>query len=283
MRFISFVRCGATGFGAHVDGGIVDLTGRLSPGVRTLKDAVARDLLAEAAAFAAARAPAYQPSDVTLLPVIPDPGKILCVGVNYEMHRAETRRTATGHPTIFTRFADTLVAHEAAMVKPSVSDRFDFEGELAVIIGRGGRGIAEGAAMDHVAGVAPLNDGSVRDFQRHTSQFTPGKNFPATCGFGPAMVTLDEIGDVTALPIETRLNGEVMQQASLSDLIFTIPRIIAYVSTFTALAPGDAIATGTPGGVGDRREPPVYMADGDVVEVAIGAAGTLRNPVRTQR
>jgi 2-keto-4-pentenoate hydratase/2-oxohepta-3-ene-1,7-dioic acid hydratase in catechol pathway len=126
-------------------------------------------------------------------------------------------------------------------------------------------------------------DGSVRDFQRHTGQFTPGKNFPATGGFGPALVTSDEIGDVMALPIATRVNGEVLQEASLSDLIFTIPRVIAYVSTFTPLAPGDVIATGTPGGVGERREPPVFLKDGDIVEVDVGRAGTLRNVVMAER
>jgi 2-keto-4-pentenoate hydratase/2-oxohepta-3-ene-1,7-dioic acid hydratase in catechol pathway len=222
-------------------------------------------------------------SDVTLLPPIPDPAKILCVGVNYEMHRQETKRETVGHPTLFTRFADTLVAHGAAVVKPRVSERLDFEGELALVVGRGGRNIPEERALDHVAGYAPFMDGSVRDFQRHTGQFTPGKNFPATGGFGPALVTSDEIGDVTALPIATRVNGEVLQEASLSDLIFTIPRVIAYVSTFTPLAPGDVIATGTPGGVGERREPPVFLKDGDIVEVDVGRAGTLRNVVMAER
>jgi len=279
MQFISFVRCGRTGFGALAGGGVVDLTRRLGHRARSLRHVVALDLLAEAADAAAGRAPDLALSDVTLLPPIPDPGKVLCVGVNYEMHRRETKREVVGHPTIFTRFADTLVGHGAAVVKPAASDRLDFEGELALVIGRGGRNIPEESALAHVAGYAPFMDGSVRDWQRHTGQFTPGKNFPATGGFGPALVTPDEIGDVTALPIETRVNGEVMQKASLADLIFSIPRVIAYVSAFTPLAPGDVIATGTPGGVGERREPPVWLKDGDVVEVDVGRAGTLRNVV----
>lgn len=283
MQFISFVRCGRTGFGALVDGGVVDLTRRLGHRARSLRHAIAEDLLAEAAGVAADRAPEFALSDVTLLPPIPDPGKILCVGVNYEMHRQETKRDPVEKPTIFTRFADTLVAHGAAIVKPAASDRLDFEGELALVIGRGGRNIPEERALEHVAGYAPFMDGSVRDFQRHTGQFTPGKNFPATGGFGPALVSTDEVGDVTGLPIETRVNGEVMQKASLSDLIFTIPRVIAYVSVFTPLAPGDVIATGTPGGVGERREPPVWLKDGDVVEVDVGRAGTLRNVVLAER
>jgi len=283
MQFISFVRRGRVGFGALVGDGVVDLSGRLGPRARSLRHAIAAERLAEAADFVAGRAPEMALSDVTLLPPIPDPAKIMCVGVNYEKHREETRREAVGHPTIFTRFADTLVAHGAAIVKPVASDRLDFEGELALVIGRGGRNIPAERALHHVAGYAPFMDGSVRDFQRHTGQFTPGKNFPATGGFGPALVTPDEIGDVTALPIATRVNGETMQEASLSDLIFTIPRVIAYVSTFTPLEPGDVIATGTPGGVGERREPPVFLKDGDVVEVDVGRAGTLRNVVMAER
>ncbi|WP_108660955.1 fumarylacetoacetate hydrolase family protein [Acuticoccus kandeliae] len=277
MQFVSYVRQGRPGFGVRTSGGIIDLASHL--GVGTLRDALAADLLELVAPIVEGRAAEFALSDVTLLPVIPDPGKVLCVGVNYETHRTETKRPEVDHPTIFTRFADTLIAHGAPLIKPTLSDRFDFEGELAIIIGRGGRNIPESAAMDHIAGYAPFMDGSVRDYQRHTSQFTPGKNFPGTGGFGPAMVTPDEIGDVSALPIETRLNGEVVQSSTLSHLIFSIPQVIAYVSAWTPLAPGDVIATGTPGGVGERRDPPLFMKDGDVVEVVLGKAGTLRHPV----
>lgn len=279
MKFASYVRTGTPGFGAVIDGGIVDLTGRIAPGVLTLRGALTAGMLPAAADYAKGRTPDLSWSDVTLLPVVPDPGKILCVGLNYETHRAETKRPDAKHPTIFTRFADSQIGHRQPIMKPAISDMLDYEGEMAVVICRGGRCIDEGAALNHVAGYACYNDATLRDWQRHTHQFIPGKNFPATGAFGPVMVTADEVGDYTRLPIETRLNGEVMQQATLADLIFSVARLISYCSRFTPLAPGDVIVTGTPGGVGDRREPPVYMKAGDVVEVDIGMLGTLRNPV----
>jgi 2-keto-4-pentenoate hydratase/2-oxohepta-3-ene-1,7-dioic acid hydratase in catechol pathway len=225
------------------------------------------------------RAPEFSTADVTVLPPITDPSKILCVGLNYAKHQAETGRPDVEHPTIFTRFADSQVGHLQPMIKPDQSARFDYEAELAVVIGQGGRFISEDDALSHVAGYACYNDGSIRDWQRHTSQFTPGKNFPGTGAFGPYLVTPDEVGDYRKLPIESRLNGEVMQKATLADLIFPIPRLLSYISEFTALSSGDVIVTGTPGGVGDRREPPVYMVPGDVIEVDIGIVGTLVNPI----
>ncbi|WP_027487408.1 fumarylacetoacetate hydrolase family protein [Allorhizobium undicola] len=279
MKFVSYTRMGRPGFGALVEGGIVDLTGRLADNCTTLKQAILDDLLEIAADYAEDRHPELALSDVTLLPVIPDPQKILCIGVNYVAHREETKRPEVQYPTVFTRYADTQVAHGQPIIKPKSSTSLDFEAELAVIIGRGGRNIDEGDAMEHVAGYACYHDGSVRDWQRHTSQFVPGKNFPATGGFGPALVTADEIDDYTALTITGRLNGEVMQQASLQDLIFSIPQLIAYLSSFTALSAGDVIVTGTPGGVGERREPPVFLKAGDVYEVDIPGIGRLVNPV----
>lgn len=279
MKFTSFTRLGTTGFGAVIAGGIVDLTGRLGQEVTTLKSLIAADLIGAAADYVDGRLADLALSDVTLLPVIPDAGKILCVGLNYETHRAETKRPDARYPTMFTRYTDSQIAHGAAMVLPSVSDQLDYEGEMAVIIGRGGRNIAEATALSHVAGYACYNDGTVRDWQRHTHQFGPGKTFPGTGGFGPYMVTADEVGDYSKLPIRTRLNGEVMQDATLSDLIFPVQRLISYISTYTPLSAGDVIVTGTPGGVGDRREPPVYLKPGDVVEVEIGLLGTLVNPV----
>jgi 2-keto-4-pentenoate hydratase/2-oxohepta-3-ene-1,7-dioic acid hydratase in catechol pathway len=199
--------------------------------------------------------------------------------LNYAKHQAETGRPDVDHPTIFTRFADSQVGHLQPMIKPDQSVRFDYEAELAVVIGQGGRFISEDDALSHVAGYACYNDGSIRDWQRHTSQFTPGKNFPGTGAFGPYLVTPDEVGDYKKLPIESRLNGEVMQKATLADLIFPIPRLLSYISEFTPLSSGDVIVTGTPGGVGDRREPPIYMRPGDVIEVDIGIVGTLVNPI----
>ena len=215
------------------------------------------------------------------LPVIPNPGKLICVGLNYKTHVAETRRADSEHPSLFLRFNDSLAADGDELLRPAFSERFDWEGELAFVIGRGGRHIAKEDAFDHIAGYACFNDVSVRDWQRHTHQFTPGKNFPVTAPFGPWLVTRDEVADVRSLALQTRLNGSVMQQASLGDLIFDIPTIVAYVSRFTPLSPGDVIATGTPGGVGDRREPPLYMKHGDVVEVEITGLGVLRNRVGT--
>lgn len=279
MKLISYTRLGKCGFGAVTGGGIVDLTGKLTPHITSLKLAVEADALGAAADYVEGRTAELKLSDVNLLPVIPDAGKILCIGLNYKKHQIETGRPDADHPTVFVRYADSQVAHLQPLVKPAISERFDYEAELAIVIGKGGRAIAESDAMDHIAGYACYNDGSIRDWQRHTSQFTPGKTFPGTGAFGPYMVTPDEVGDYTKLPIELRLNGEIMQKASLADMQFPIPTLIAYCSTFTPLRPGDVIVTGTPGGVGDKRKPPVYLQPGDVVEVDLGRVGTLVNPV----
>lgn len=218
-------------------------------------------------------------ADVAFLPVIPNPDKIMCVGLNYEMHRQETGRSEVENPTIFARYANGQVGHLAPIVRPKVSSELDYEGELAVIIGTGGRYISRADAMSHVAGYACYNDGSIRDFQRHTHQFTPGKNFPGTGAFGPWMMTPDELGDLAKKRIQTRLNGVVVQDALFEQMIFDIPRQIEYCSTFTQLEPGDVIVTGTPGGVGAKRKPPLWMKPGDVVEVEIDGLAILRNPV----
>lgn len=221
----------------------------------------------------------YRLADVALLPVIPNPEKILCVGLNYATHVAETGREQKEHPAIFTRWADTLIADGDALVRPRETTRFDYEGELAIVIGRGGRRISREAALDHVAGYAVFNDGSARDWQRHNIQFTPGKNFPATGAFGPTLVLRDAIPDIASQRVQTRVNGQLVQDQPISDMIWDIATIIEYCSAFTPLAPGDVIATGTPGGVGDKRNPPLYLKGGDKVEVSIGTVGTLTNPV----
>jgi 2-keto-4-pentenoate hydratase/2-oxohepta-3-ene-1,7-dioic acid hydratase in catechol pathway len=279
MRFASYIRGGRPSFGAAVAGGYIDLTAKLGTGITTLKQAIAAERLEAAATWIEGRDAELTDADIALLPVIPDPGKILCIGLNYETHRAETKRPDAKYPTIFTRYADSQVAHGQPIVRPRVSTMLDYEGELAVVIGRGGRYVAEERAMSHVAGYMVYNDATARDWQRHTHQFTPGKNFPATGACGPCMVTADEIADHRQLTLTTRLNGTVMQQASLSDLIFPIARLISYCSAFTPLAPGDVIVTGTPGGVGDRREPPLYMKAGDRIEVDIPGVGLLANPI----
>lgn len=270
MKLVSFRHAGKSGFGLVDGDDVVDLT---TPDTLDLKTALALGLPSPDGR------PRLPLGDVDLAPVIPDPAKIFCIGVNYLDHRQEMGRAETGYPTIFLRFADTLTAHGAPLVRPRESERFDYEGELAVIIGAGGRRIPEAEAMNHVAGYACFNDGSVRDWQNHTTQFTPGKNFPATGGFGPWMVTADEVPDPSALTLTTRLNGQVVQNSTVDLLIFPIPALIAYISSFTALSPGDVISTGTPGGVGARRDPPLWMKDGDTVEVEISGVGTLRNTV----
>jgi len=279
MKLLSFTRLGKSCFGAVVKEGVIDLTGKLDPDVNSIKELIALNMQDQVEEYIAGKSKELSFSDITFLPVIPDPQKIMCVGLNYMEHKKETGRPDVENPTIFTRFADSQVAHLQPMIKPDKSERFDYEAEMAIIIGKGGRFISESESLDHIAGYACYNDGSIRNYQRHTSQYTPGKTFPGTGGFGPYMVTPNEVGDYTKLPIELRLNGNVMQKATLADLIFPIPRLISYISEFTALSPGDVIVTGTPGGVGDKRTPPVYMVPGDVVEVDIGMLGILKNPI----
>lgn len=229
----------------------------------------------------AAAQPRYALQDIAFLPPITKPDKIICVGLNYLSHILEGGRptpTPT-QPTIFTRFANSQVGHLQPMLRPRVSDRLDFEGELAVVIGKTGRHVPRAEAAAMIAGYSCYNDGSVRDWQRHTTQFTPGKNFPATGAFGPWLVTPDAFGDPAKATLETRLNGEVMQSATVDDLVFDVPALIEYCSSFTVLEPGDVIITGTTGGVGAYREPPIWLKPGDIVDVEISGIGVLRNPV----
>jgi len=212
-------------------------------------------------------------------PVIPNPSRILCVGVNYLEHIREMGRERPDYPTLFTRYPDTLVGHGEPVVRPRISTQYDYEGELAIVIGRPARYVRAADALEHVAGYTCFLDGSVRDWQRHTTQFIPGKNFPATGGCGPWLVTTDEIPDPARLELETRVNGEVLQSAPTSDLCFDVGQIIEYCSSFCLLNPGDIIATGTPSGVGFARNPPRWLVPGDVVEVEISGIGILRHNV----
>lgn len=244
----------------------------------SLQDAIAADALAGIDAGQATRRVPLE--GARFLPLLPAPGKILCVGLNYENHRKETGRAVVANPTIFTRFADSQTGHLCPIILPPESDRLDYEGELAVIIGRGGRRIPADRAFDHVAGYSCYNDGSIRDWQAHSIQFIPGKNWPETGAFGPWLVTPDEMGPIGPQRLQTRLNGQVMQDAVFDDMIFPIPRLIEYCSTFTPLSPGDVIVSGTPGGVGAKREPAVFMHEGDTVEVEIDGIGTLVNSIK---
>jgi len=271
-RYISFRRPDGTASFGRLDGETVqDLGAQGAPAF--LKDVLGDDLAALTATASFAR------TDVRLLPVVPNPGKILCVGLNYATHVAETGRDQKEFPAIFTRWADSLIADGEPLVRPPETTRFDYEGELAVVIGKGGRRIPRANALDHVAGYSVFNDGSVRDWQRHNIQFTPGKTFPGTGAFGPAMVTPDDVADLGSQRVQTRLNGELVQDQPISDMIWDVAFVIEYCSTFAPLSPGDVIVTGTPGGVGDKRQPPLYMKAGDVCEVSVGVIGTLTNPV----
>ena len=282
MKFASFTIDNTPSWGLVEGDDIADLGAVLRDRFPDLKSAIAADALTEAAA-AAPGAPRHPLAAIGFLPVIPNPDKILCIGLNYETHRKETGRTEVENPTVFGRFANSQTGHRTNIVRPRVSTDLDFEGELAIIIGKPGRYIAREDAWQHIAGYACYNDGSVRDFQRHTHQFTPGKNFPATGAFGPWLVTSDEIDDLGPLKLQTRLNGQVVQEATISQMIFDIPRQIEYCSSFTRLEPGDVIATGTPGGVGSRRTPPLWMKPGDVVEVEIDRIGLLCNGIADEQ
>ncbi len=274
MKLASYKTSKGAGYGVVAGDGIVDLTRRIGKKYPDLRALIAGSGLAQAQKIAkAAKKPDFKLARLTLLPVIPNPGKIVCVGLNYEEHRVETGRDKTENPALFIRVAESQVAHGQPIVMPRESTNLDFEGEIAVIIGRRGRRISEEDSWKHIAGYACYNDGSVRDWQRHTLQWTAGKNFSRTGGFGPWMVTRGDIADGEELTLETRLNGAVMQHA-------TTAQMIHYISVFTPLEPGDVIVTGTPGGVGARRNPPVWMKPGDTVEVEVSKVGTLVNTIK---
>ena len=281
MRLITYRHSNTETIGL-VDGDeVVDIGQEVNGEYPDLKALIAGDVH-QIVASARQKARRQPLAKVQLLPPITNPGKIICVGLNYESHRKETGRPEVSFPTLFTRFANTQIGHEQPIWRPAESTSLVYEGELAVVIGQGGWKIPENSALDHVAGYACYNDVSVRDWQRHTSQFTPGKNFLHSGPFGPWLVTTDEIPDPSRLTLTTRLNGEVMQHATTDLLIFTIPVLINYISRFTRLEPGDVIVSGTPGGVGFKRDPQVFMKPGDLVEVEISDIGVLANPIEAE-
>ena len=281
MKYVSFNRPGSKviSLGKVVNQDAVQIVELVSPDGKgtDLKTALAMhilDTLVEGETFTR--------EEIRLLPVVADPGKILCVGLNYESHRKEAGRAEAEHPAIFTRYADSLIAHGDPIIRPRISTKLDYEGELALVIGKVGRNIPEKDALDYVTGYACFNDASIRDWQKHNIQFTPGKNFPGTGAFGPYLITPDEVGNLEEQRVITRLNGEVLQDQPISDMIWPLATLINYISTFTPLSPGDVIVTGTPGGVGFKRTPPVWMSPGDVVEVSVGTVGTLVNPIEDE-
>lgn len=279
MRLVSYVTKDNTQSYGLVKGDTIrDAGAALGGKYADLRAVLAADALADLAAAAATGA-TYALGDVTLLSPLPNPDKIICVGLNYMSHINETGREKPKHPSIFTRYPSSVIGHDVPLIRPKASHDFDYEGELAVIIGKAGRHISEADALDHVAGYSCFNDGSIRDYQIHTTQFWPGKSFDDTGSMGPWIVTADELPNITEQTLMTRLNGQEVQKAGLDDLAIGIPQIIAYVSTVTKLLPGDVIATGTPGGVGKFRTPRLYMKPGDRCEVEITGIGTLVNGI----
>ncbi|PSS60591.1 5-oxopent-3-ene-1,2,5-tricarboxylate decarboxylase [Ensifer sp. NM-2] len=277
MRYASYLRDGSARTAALIDGkwydvGTETIVSRLQAGI----DLSQTESLARGGEF--------DLDEVTLLPLIATPPKIFCIGLNYLDHAAESPyKDRPSYPAVFPRYATSLVGHGQPIVRPQVSDQLDFEGELVAVIGKGGRHIRKADALSHVAGYSIFNEGSIRDYQFKSPQWTVGKNFDDTGAFGPVLVTADELPPgAHGLKIETRLNGTVMQRGNTADLIFPVAELIATLSEAITLQPGDVIVTGTPAGIGWARKPPVFMKDGDVCEIEIEGIGTLRNPVRDE-
>jgi 2-keto-4-pentenoate hydratase/2-oxohepta-3-ene-1,7-dioic acid hydratase in catechol pathway len=285
MKLLSYHLAGRDTWGVVLGDGVAELAQRT--GHATLVDFIASADFARRDALVVGLKADAQLGDIRFLPVIPQPEKIVCAVRNYMDHHQEVlaagmQRELSEEPPIFLRVWRSQTPHNGPIVRPRVSETLDWEGELAVVIGQGGRDIAEADAFNHVAGYSVYNDASVRDWQFHAKQIASGKNFESTGGFGPWMVTADEIEPGRQLKLVTRLNGETVQSSHTGHMIFSIPKLIAYASTIFTLVPGDVIATGTPAGVGWSRKPQWFMKPGDVVEVEIEAIGTLRNPVVAQ-
>jgi acylpyruvate hydrolase len=281
MRIVNFEKAGVPGIAADDGSGWHGLTERESRFPGTLSDLIAQraDLLRASADLL--RMNAVDLNAVRILSPVPKPPKIICVGLNYDDHLEESGLKKPVYPEIFARFATSLIAHGEPIRRPPESSTLDYEAELAVVIGRGGRRIERDQALDHVAGYSLFNDATIRDFQLRTPQWTMGKNFDATGSFGPWLVTPDAVPPgARGLRVQGRLNGRVMQNARTDQLIFSVPDLIAMISVAMSLEPGDVIITGTPGGVGAARKPPVFMKPGDVFEVEIEGMGVLSNPVQ---
>jgi len=279
MKLLSFEIDGNASFGAVVDGGVVDLKKASGGKYADLKAVIAADALSEMEKLADGAAADYSLDEIAFLPVIPNPEKIFCIGINYGTHMMETSKVVPEAPLVFARYANSQIGHRQPFLAPPESTRVDWEGEIAVIIGKRGRRIKAADAWEYIAGYAPYNDGSMREHQKKDGQWTPGKNFVGSGPFGPWMATRGEIEDNAKLNLVTRLNGVEVQRATSHDMIYSIPQLIEYVSMWSQLEPGDVFVTGTPGGVGSKRTPPLFMKDGDVIEVEIEEIGVLSNPV----
>lgn len=282
MKLLSFRIGGEDSFGALAGKKVVDLKKALGGRYVDLRAALEAAALPELERAAQSVQGGYSLDEIEFLPVIPNPPKIICLGINFKTHADETSGSLPPKPMTFVRFANSQVGHQQPILLPPESSELDYEGEIAVIIGKRGRRIAKADAYAYIAGYAPYNDGSIRDWQWHSTQWTAGKNFFRTGGFGPWMATRGEIADGATLSLATRLNGVEMQRASSDQMVFSFPELIEYLSQITELEPGDVIVSGTPGGVGAKRQPPVWMKHGDIVEVEVAEIGTLRNPIKRE-
>ena len=282
MNFISFLNNNEERFGIVFNNKVTDLTGQIN-NIKSLKELIQFNCLEEGRSYAKNNPGDIDINSIKLLPVIPNPSKIICVGLNYHEHVKETEKTIADNPVTFQRFNDSQVAHMENMIIPKASDNLDFEGEMALIMKDSESHLSEDDALKYIAGYSCYNDGSVRDWQRHTkSTFGMGKNFKKTGSFGPHMVLAQDIDDYKQLTIKTYLNGEVMQSASLSQLIFDLPFLISYVSKALPWRAGDVLVTGTPGGVGFKRNPPIYLKEGDKVDITFSEIGTLSNTLQNE-
>jgi len=285
MKFLSFSNAGKRSFGAMVDGGVVDLGARY-PELPDLRQAIREGRLSELAAKTAGASADYSLEEITYLPTIPNPEKIVCIGVNYMNRNAEYKDGSEQpkYPSVFMRARESLTGHLQPLLDPPESDQLDYEGEIVMIIGKSCRRVSEADAHTVVAGLTIMNEGSVRDWIRHGKfNVTPGKNFESSGSLGPWMVTPDELDPMGVLRVMTRVNGEERQNDTTDNLMFPFRRIINYVTSFARLCPGDVIATGTPNGAGARFDPPKFLTDGDVVEVEVPGIGILRNTVQTEK
>ena len=284
MKLISYLHDGQVRYGVLTASGVADMRDCIDSAPATINDfaglAGTTPGVLAAVAARAAQARSLPLDKAQLLPCVPRPSKILCLGVNYHDHAAEGGNKVADYPTIFFRGPSSLLAHGANIPMPAISDKLDYEAELALVIGKTARHVSERDALDHVFAYACFNDATLRDYQRKTTQWTVGKNFDGTGGFGPWLVTADELpAGCKGLRIESRLNGRVMQSASTTDMVFHVAPTIAMMSACMTLEPGDVIVMGTPAGVGYARQPPVWMKPGDVIEIEIEGIGTLRNGV----
>ncbi|WP_439362012.1 fumarylacetoacetate hydrolase family protein [Bradyrhizobium sp. DASA03007] len=281
-RFVSFTRNGTPGYGLLGDQGVVDLSGRHGKRWRTLREVIEAGALVSLADESAALPADFPVTDIRYEIPIPEPEKIICVGVNFPDRNEEYKdgQAAPSNPSLFIRFPRSFTGHEQALLRPPESPQLDYEGEIVIVIGKGGRRIPQSEALDHIAAISLCNEGTIRDWVRHAKfNVTQGKNFDRTGSIGPWLIPYTDESQLGDVKLETRVNGEVRQQDRTSRMIFSFRKIINYISTFTTLVPGDVIVTGTPTGAGARFEPPIWLKPGDVVEVEAEGIGILRNTI----